>query len=136
MVKIHFISLRRKELTLPHKQGNSTFFYYQFDMPPLFVDDLRDGLKMNIFSILFMLLIASIAGAIGANLAGRKKLGCITSIVLGFIGALIGTLIAQALDLPPLIYIRFGNHHFPVIWAVIGAALFVAFLNLFSRPAR
>jgi uncharacterized membrane protein YeaQ/YmgE (transglycosylase-associated protein family) len=91
---------------------------------------------MNILSILFMLLIAAIAGAIGANLAGRKKLGCITSIALGFIGALIGTLIAQTLDLPLFIYIRFGSQHFPVIWAVIGAALFVAFLNLFSRPAK
>jgi uncharacterized membrane protein YeaQ/YmgE (transglycosylase-associated protein family) len=100
------------------------------------VDDLREGLKMNILSILFMLLIAAVAGAVGANLAGRKKLGCITSIALGFVGALIGILIAQTLDLPLLIYIRFGNHHFPVIWAVIGAALFVAFLNLFARPGK
>ncbi len=91
---------------------------------------------MNILSILFMLLIAAVAGAVGANLAGRRKLGCITSIILGFIGALIGTLIAQSLDLPLFIYIKFGNQHFPVIWAVIGAALFVAFLNLFSRPAK
>jgi uncharacterized membrane protein YeaQ/YmgE (transglycosylase-associated protein family) len=108
----------------------------QFDMQAKFVDDFSDGLKMNILSILFMLLIAAVTGAIGANLAGRKKLGCITSIVLGFIGALIGTLIAQTLDLPLFIYIRFGSHHFPVIWAVIGAALFVAFLNLFTRPAK
>lgn len=91
---------------------------------------------MNILSILFMLLIAAITGAIGANLAGRKNLGCITSVVLGFIGALIGTLIAQSLDLPRFISIRFGSHHFPVIWAVIGSALFVAFLNLFSRKGK
>jgi uncharacterized membrane protein YeaQ/YmgE (transglycosylase-associated protein family) len=107
-----------------------------FDRRGLFVDDLRDGLNMNIRSILFMLLIASITGAIGANLAGRKKLGCITSTVLGFIGAMIGTLIAQSLDLPLFIHLRFGSHNFPVIWAVIGAALFVAFLNLFSRPGK
>ncbi|MBC8357839.1 MAG: hypothetical protein ISS41_07535 [Candidatus Aminicenantes bacterium] len=91
---------------------------------------------MNVFSFLFMLLIASIAGAIGANLAGRRKLGCLTSIVLGYIGALIGTFSAEKLDLPFFLPIRFGSHYFPVIWAVLGSALFVAFLNLFSRPGK
>jgi len=108
----------------------------QFDMQAIFMDDFRDGLKMNILSILFMLLIAAVTGAVGANLAGRKKLGCITSSVLGFVGALIGTLIAHTLDLPLFFTIRFGSQHFPVIWAVIGAALFVAFLNLFTRPGK
>jgi uncharacterized membrane protein YeaQ/YmgE (transglycosylase-associated protein family) len=91
---------------------------------------------MSVLSILFMLLIASITGAIGANLAGRRQLGCVTSIVLGFIGALIGTLIAQTLDLPFFISLKFGSHPFPIIWAVIGSALFVAFLNLFSQPKK
>lgn len=88
---------------------------------------------MSFFSFLFLLLIAFITGVIGARLAGRRKLGCLPSIVLGFIGALIGTFIAQKLDLPLFPSIRFGSHAFPVIWAVLGAALFVAFLNLFSR---
>lgn len=97
---------------------------------------IYDGKKMSILSILIMLLIASITGAIGANLAGRRKLGCVTSIVLGFIGALIGTLIAQTLDLPFFISLKFGSHQFPIIWAVIGSALFVAFLNLFSQRKK
>lgn len=91
---------------------------------------------MNIFSFLFLLLIASITGAIGANLAGRRRLGCLTSIVLGFIGALIGTFIAQQLNLPLLLSIRFGSHAFPIVWAVLGSALFVAFLNLISRGGK
>lgn len=91
---------------------------------------------MNLFSFLFLLLIASIAGAIGANLAGRRSLGCLASIVLGFIGAFIGTYIAQKLDLPMFLTPRFGGHPFPVIWAIIGAALFVAFLNLIARPGK
>jgi len=90
---------------------------------------------MNIFSILLLLLIAAITGSIGANLAGRRKLGCLTSIVLGFIGALIGTFIAQKLNLPLFPWIKIGSHPFPIIWAILGAALFVAFLNLLS-PSR
>lgn len=88
---------------------------------------------MSFFSFLFLLLIAFIAGSIGARIAGRRRLGCLASIVLGFIGAFIGTFIAQKLNLPLSPWISFESHHFPVIWAVLGAALFVAFLNLISR---
>jgi len=91
---------------------------------------------MNFFSFLFLLLIAFLAGAIGARVAGRKGMGCLASIVLGFIGALIGTFIAQKMDLPLFPWIRFGSHPFPVVWAVVGAALFVAFLNLFVRKRK
>lgn len=91
---------------------------------------------MSILSFFFLLLIASIAGAIGARLAGRRGLGCIASIALGFIGALIGTFIARQFDLPMFPWIEFGGHPFPVIWAIVGAAIFIAFLNVFSRPPR
>jgi len=91
---------------------------------------------MNPFSFLFLVLIAFITGAVGAKLAGRKDLGCLASIVLGFIGAMIGTFIARNLDLPLFPWIRVGPHPFPVVWAVLGAALFVAVLNLFSRAGR
>ena len=88
---------------------------------------------MSILSFLFMLLIAAVAGAVGARLAGRKGLGCLTSILLGFIGALIGTYIARTLDLPLTPWIRFGGQPFPFLWAILGAALLVAFLNLLSH---
>ena len=91
---------------------------------------------MTFFGFLFLLLIASIAGALGARIAGRKGMGCLASIVLGFIGALIGTFIARQLDLPLFPWIRFGEHPFPVVWAVLGAALFVALLNLISRSGK
>lgn len=91
---------------------------------------------MNIFSFLFLLLIAAITGSIGARIAGKQRLGCLTSIVLGFIGALIGTFIAQKLDLPLFPWIRIGSHPFPIVWAVLGAALFVAFLNLLSPSKK
>lgn len=87
---------------------------------------------MSILSFLFLVLIAFITGSVGGSLGGRKKLGCLSSIVLGFIGALIGTFIARQLNLPLFPWIGFGSQPFPIIWAVIGAALFVAFLNLIS----
>lgn len=91
---------------------------------------------MSLFGFLFLLLIASIAGSLGARIAGRKGMGCLTSIVLGFIGALIGTFIADKLELPLFPWLKFGEQPFPIVWAVLGAALFVAFLNLISKPGK
>ncbi len=81
------------------------------------------------FGFLFSLVVAAFAGWLGARLAGRDEpVGCLTSIVLGFIGSLFGGWLARTLDLPLLWTVR----GFPVIWAVVGAALFVAVLNLIS----
>jgi len=85
-----------------------------------------------VFELLVLLIIASLAGSVGASLAGRKGLGCLPSLALGFVGALLGRWLAQQLDLPLLWTIR----DFPVIWSVIGAALFVAVLNLISGRGR
>ncbi len=89
---------------------------------------------MPFMSFVLMLIIASLTGAVGASLAGRQRTGCLPSIALGFIGAIIGAFIAQRLDVPLFLWLRFGSYKFPIIWAVFGSALFVAFLNLFSAP--
>jgi len=91
---------------------------------------------MSFFGFLVLLIIASICGALGARIAGRRGMGCLASILLGFIGSLIGTFLARQLELPLFPWIQFGEHPFPVVWAVLGAALFVALLNLFSPRGR
>jgi uncharacterized membrane protein YeaQ/YmgE (transglycosylase-associated protein family) len=54
-------------------------------------------------------------------------------IALGFIGALLGTWLAHALGLPELLAIPAGGMKFPIVWSIIGAALFVAVIGLISR---
>ena len=54
--------------------------------------------------------------------------------VMGFIGALLGTFLAGKLGLPELIALPIAGWHFPIVWSIIGAALFVAVINLISRP--
>lgn len=83
-----------------------------------------------------LLLIAGIAGAIGQTLAGSSRGGCLTAIAVGFIGAILGTWIARGLELPEWFSIRVGTWSFPVIWSVIGSALFVAVLSLMTRGRR
>jgi len=87
-----------------------------------------------LIQVLILLLIAGVCGAIGQAITGYSHGGCLVSIALGFIGALLGTWLAGLLGLPELLAIPAGGMRFPIIWSIIGAALFVAVINLISRP--
>jgi uncharacterized membrane protein YeaQ/YmgE (transglycosylase-associated protein family) len=87
-----------------------------------------------IIQLLILLLVAGICGAIGQAITGYSHGGCLVSIALGFIGALLGSWLAGKLGLPELVALPVGGVHFPIIWSIIGAALFVAVINLISRP--
>ena len=79
-----------------------------------------------------LLLIAAIAGSLGQGLAGFDLGGCFISIIVGFIGAIIGLWLARSLSLPEFLVISVGGSNFPLIWSVIGAAIFSALLGLIS----
>jgi uncharacterized membrane protein YeaQ/YmgE (transglycosylase-associated protein family) len=92
---------------------------------------------MSIIDFLLLLLVAGICGTIGQAIAGYSHGGCLVSIALGFIGALVGNWSAGLLNLPNLFTVWIGGHEFPIIWSIVGAALFVAVLGLItSRPPR
>ncbi len=88
---------------------------------------------MTLMSFLVLLLVAGICGSIGQAIAGYSAGGCLVSIALGFIGALVGMWLSRKLGLPELFVISIGGERFPVIWSIIGAALFVAVLSLVTR---
>jgi uncharacterized membrane protein YeaQ/YmgE (transglycosylase-associated protein family) len=88
---------------------------------------------MTVTSFLLLLLVAAICGAIGQSLAGYSVGGCLTSIVVGFIGAILGTWLAGLLGLPEPLTVNVGGETFPVLWSIIGSALFVAILALITR---
>ncbi len=88
---------------------------------------------MTLFSFIIILIIAGICGALGQAITGYSRGGCLVSIALGFIGALIGFWIARALRLPEIFAVQVGQARFPVIWSIIGSAVFVAVLSLISR---
>jgi uncharacterized membrane protein YeaQ/YmgE (transglycosylase-associated protein family) len=90
-------------------------------------------MNITLESLIILLIVAGLVGAIGQALAGYSRGGLLTSIVLGFIGALIGTWVARQFRLPEIFVLQIGRTTFPVVWAIIGAALFVAFLGLMNR---
>lgn len=88
---------------------------------------------MNLIELLILLLIAGVCGSLAQSLTGTSRGGCLVSIVLGFIGAVFGTWLARATGLPELFAISIGGNSFPIIWSIIGGALFSAVLGLLTR---
>ena len=88
---------------------------------------------MTILGFLILLLIAAICGGIGQSLAGYDLGGCFVSIIVGFIGAYIGLWVAAKMGLPRLFEISIDGKPFPIIWAVIGSAIFTLIMALLRR---
>lgn len=88
---------------------------------------------MTLLDVLILLLVAGICGSLGQAIAGYSRGGCLVSIALGFVGALLGVWIARLMGLPELFPVRIGGTSFPIVWSIIGSALFVAILTLITR---
>ena len=88
---------------------------------------------MTLVDLLVLLLVAGICGALGQAITGYSRGGCLVSIALGFVGAVLGVWLSRALALPELFAIQIGTANFPIIWSIIGSALFVAVIALITR---
>ncbi len=88
---------------------------------------------MTIIEFILLLIVAGVCGSLGEAIVGYSRGGCLVSIAIGFIGAVLGRWLSRQLKLPDLFTISVGGHLFPVLWSIIGAALFVVGLNLLSR---
>ncbi len=89
-------------------------------------------MHFSLLGLLVLLLVAAVCGAVGRAIAGGTTGGCLVSIAVGFVGALLGSWIAHAMRLPEVFVVSIDRHPFPVVWSIIGAALFVALVHLIS----
>jgi uncharacterized membrane protein YeaQ/YmgE (transglycosylase-associated protein family) len=89
--------------------------------------------EMSVISFLLLLLIAGICGAVGQAIAGYSLGGILVSIAVGFIGAMFGVWLAGVFGLPELFSVMIDGRSFPLVWSIIGSALFVALIGTFAR---
>jgi uncharacterized membrane protein YeaQ/YmgE (transglycosylase-associated protein family) len=87
---------------------------------------------MTAFDWILLLVVAGVCGALGQAIAGYSRGGCLVSIALGFVGALLGMWIARTMHLPELFAVHIGEKSFPIVWSIVGSALFVAVITLLS----
>jgi len=114
------LGLTGSVLTPPLLQGFSQEVYMTLTLPGLIV----------------LIVIAAICGAVGRALGGGARGGLLVSTAIGFIGALFGPWVARQLHLAEPFVLRVGGYSFPIMWSIIGGALFVAILHLLSGRRR
>jgi uncharacterized membrane protein YeaQ/YmgE (transglycosylase-associated protein family) len=88
---------------------------------------------MNWVDLVILLLVAGLCGALGQAISGFSRGGCLVSIALGLIGAVIGMWLARSFKLPELYILDIGGTKFPIVWSIIGATIFVAVIGLLTR---
>lgn len=90
----------------------------------------------GVWNFVWLLVIAGVCGALGQAISGVSRGGCAVSIALGFIGALVGIWLAGLLGLPELFTVSVDGARFPILWSIIGSALFVAVISFIARSRR
>ncbi len=88
---------------------------------------------MTLTAFLILLIIAGICGAIGQAITGFSLGGILVTVAIGFIGAMLGGWMAQAMGLPEPFRLNIEGQQFQVIWSIIGSALFVALIGVLRR---
>jgi uncharacterized membrane protein YeaQ/YmgE (transglycosylase-associated protein family) len=86
--------------------------------------------------LVVLIVIAAICGAVGRALAGGARGGLLVSTAIGFVGALLGPWVARQFHLGEPLVLRVSGYSFPIVWSIIGGALFVALLHLLSGRRR
>ncbi|ERN40263.1 hypothetical protein KR51_00032050 [Rubidibacter lacunae KORDI 51-2] len=91
---------------------------------------------MTFIELLALLAIAMVCGSLGQQLVGYSAGGCLISLVVGAFGAYLGLWMANHFGLPVLLPINFGGREFPVLWSILGSALFSIALGLVNAAIR
>jgi uncharacterized membrane protein YeaQ/YmgE (transglycosylase-associated protein family) len=92
--------------------------------------------SMTLLGFFLLLLIAALAGSLGQAIAGYSLGGCLISILVGFVGAYVGLWIANQFGLPEPLLITIQGESFPLLWSIIGSAIFTEILGFIFRSRR
>ena len=88
---------------------------------------------MTILEFLLLIVVAGVCGALGQAIAGFSRGGFLVSIALGFIGALLGMWLAGKLGLPEVFVVKIDGKGFPIVWSIVGSAIFVAVISFITK---
>ena len=89
-------------------------------------------MNLTLEGLIILLIVGGLTGWIAQRI-GRSRQGLLTSAAFGFIGALIGSWAVRQFRLPVIWMLHVGDTSFPIVWAVIGAAVVLALPRLRAR---
>jgi len=79
-------------------------------------------------NLLVWIIVGGLAGWLAGNIMQGRGFGCIGNVVVGLVGAVIGGYVFDALKVHP-----FAGMLNTVVTAFVGAVIFLAVVNIFSR---
>ncbi len=97
---------------------------------------------MSIIELLILLVIAGICGVIAEWIVGFSPGGFIVSIIVGLIGAYLGSWLAGRLGLPPVLNVSAlglttgGLPSFDIVWSILGSILLLLLISLVRGAGR
>jgi uncharacterized membrane protein YeaQ/YmgE (transglycosylase-associated protein family) len=89
---------------------------------------------MTLFELIMYLLIAGVCGAVARAIGGGTRGGFVVSVLVGFLGAVVGMTVARTFHLPTFVAVAIGGHAFPIVWSIIGGFILVAAAHALMRP--
>jgi uncharacterized membrane protein YeaQ/YmgE (transglycosylase-associated protein family) len=91
---------------------------------------------MTPLELIVYLVIAGVCGAIARAFAGGTGGGFVISLLVGFLGAFVGTWLARQFHLPALFVVTIGGHPFPIVWSIVGGMALVAVAHMMMMRPR
>ena len=89
---------------------------------------------MTVLEFVVYIVIAGMCGAVARALVGGTRGGFIISVLLGFLGAFVGTWLARMLHLPEWVMVSIAGHPFPIVWSILGGILLAGLAVALGRP--
>jgi uncharacterized membrane protein YeaQ/YmgE (transglycosylase-associated protein family) len=81
---------------------------------------------MTLLEFAVYLVIAGVCGAVARAFGGGTRGGFMMSVLVGFLGAVVGMCLARAFHLPAFVAVAVGGHTFPIVWSIVGGLVLVA----------
>lgn len=91
---------------------------------------------MELGDIILVALIAVVCGSLAQLTSGYSRGGWIVNLGVGFAGALTGLVLSRFLHAPEIYNFEYRGVDFPIIYSLVGAALFLAAIGFLVKPSR
>lgn len=94
----------------------------------------------SLISLLILLVIAGICGVIAEWIVGFSPGGFVVSVIIGLLGAYIGSWLALRIGLPPILNVTQlvpgAFLPFDIVWAILGSILLLFIISLVRGSGR
>lgn len=91
---------------------------------------------IDLLELVIILIVAGICGGVAQALLGLGRSNFLFSIIIGVIGAYLGTLLAQQFGWSGILPLTIGNSSLDLGWAFLGSLLLVFVLSLLNGVRR